>query len=69
MEDKMNETELDNIFEILEEGYYESLEFAHEQCLDDDEETFGKMFQDKLRPTLIKIREYMTEIAESNRGE
>ena len=64
----MNEKELDKIFQLIEEGYYSSLEFAQEECLDDEEETFRKMFQSKLKPTMIKVRDYMSDIAETNRG-
>ncbi len=57
----MNESDLDKICDICEEGYDKAIEFAEEECLPQDDQSFEAMFEARLRITLIKIKEVMVE--------
>ncbi len=55
----MNESDLDKICDICEEGYDKAYEFAEEECREEDNESFETMFKERLRITFIKIKEVM----------
>lgn len=59
----MNETQWDNIFEILEKSYYEAIDFCDENCVDTDDDTWEKLFHDKIRGGLLEVKKIMTESA------
>lgn len=59
----MNEVEWDMVFEILEAGYYKALQFAQEECLDGDEDSFKSLFKERMRINWMLVNEVMVKRA------
>lgn len=53
----------DDVMNMIEKDHDEAYEFAKEDCLPEDEESFEAIYKNELRKTLLKVREILLEDA------
>ena len=65
----MNESDLDEIYKILTQGYEKAFTFADEQSQKTDEKAFTILFTEGLRESFNKVKSIMLDRALDGRSE
>ena len=65
----MNESDLDEIYKILTQGYEKSFKLADEQSQKADEKAFTILFTEGLRESFNKVKSIMLDRAIDGRSE